>query len=44
MISGKDVKPVYVDKEEHYLKVINYMIKYGNNLNQLAKIVKEIKK
>tara|TARA_R110001606_G_scaffold354246_3_gene504922 strand:- start:143 stop:511 length:369 start_codon:yes stop_codon:yes gene_type:complete len=43
MNSGKGFKSVYVDKEGHSLKVLNHLIKYGNNLNQLAKIANEKK-
>ncbi|SBT18111.1 hypothetical protein MGA5115_02231 [Marinomonas gallaica] len=43
MNGGKGFKSVYVDKEGHSLKVLNYLIKYGNNLNQLAKIANERK-
>jgi len=40
---GKGFKSVYVDKEGHSLKVLNYLIKYGNNLNQLARVANERK-
>lgn len=43
MNNGKGFKSVYVDKEGHSLKALNYLIKYGNNLNQLAKIANERK-
>tara|TARA_R110000764_G_scaffold47746_2_gene106352 strand:- start:4525 stop:4890 length:366 start_codon:yes stop_codon:yes gene_type:complete len=39
--NGRGFQKVYVDKGGVSLKLINHLIKQGNNLNQLAKIANE---
>ena len=43
MNNGRGFKTIYIDKEGHSLKVLNHLIKYANNLNQLAKIANKTK-
>jgi hypothetical protein len=43
MNNGRGFKKVYVDEKGQSLKVLNYLNKYANNLNQLAKRANEQK-
>ena len=39
--NGKEVKKVFVDEDGHCIKVVNFLIKFSTNLNQLAKIANQ---
>lgn len=39
--NGTEVKKVYVDEDGHCLKLMNKLIKYSTNLNQMAKIANQ---